>query len=103
MVNHARGLHTIEAQKKLHIEREIMEFEQVIDFEVEGNGALQEIGLDGHNLGIVEASPQGDLGCGGRQIRPIEDRGLFIGHASPFWAKLRAEYSPHAVKSKRIV
>ncbi len=80
-----------------------MEFEQVIAFEVEGNGALQEIGLDGHNLRVVEARPQGDLGCGGRQTHPIDDRGLLVSHASPFWAKLRAEYSLHAVKSKRIV
>ena len=59
-----------------------MEFEQVIAFEVEGNSALQQVGLDGYDLRIVETGPQGNFDRSGREIRPIDDCGLLISHTS---------------------
>ena len=102
-MDYPRGLHPIQAQKKLHIQREIVEFKQVVAFEMESKGAVEQIGVDGNNLRIVETRPKRYLLGAMREVHPIDDRGLLFSHASPFEARQRAEYSSHANKSKRIV
>jgi hypothetical protein len=83
VVNYARGLHALEAQEELHVEREIVEFEEMIAFEMESDGAVEEVGLDGDDLRVVEAGPpRGFLGASG-QVHPIDERGLLFGHVSP--------------------
>src|SRR6266851_268234 len=84
IMNYPRRLHTVEPQKKLQIQREIVEFKQVVAFEMQSDGALQKAGLDRHNLRIVEARPERHLSRAGRQVQPIEDPRLFVRHASPF-------------------
>jgi hypothetical protein len=36
----------------------------------------------------VESSPERHFLCAGREIHPIIDCALIIGHASPFWREL---------------
>ena len=87
-MKHAGGLNAIVTQRELHVQRELMEFEQMIAFEMESDGALEKVGGDGNDLRVVESGPERHFLCAGREIHPIIDCALIIGHASPFWREL---------------
>jgi hypothetical protein len=74
-VDYARGLDSVEAKKELHVEREIVEFEEMIAFEMKSDGAVEQVGLDGDDLGVVEAGPERDFLRAGRQVHPVDNRG----------------------------
>jgi hypothetical protein len=89
VLDNARGLDAIEAQEELHVEREIVKFEEVIAFKMESDGAVEEVGLDGDDLRVVETGPQRSFLSAGREIRPIGERRLLFGHVPPLRAGLR--------------
>lgn len=77
------GLHAVEAQEKLHVEREIVEFEKVIALEMKSDGAVEQVGLDGDDLGVVESGPERSFLGARRKIGPVDNRRLLFGHMPP--------------------
>src|SRR2546429_2505589 len=67
-----RRLHAFEPQEKLHIRRQFVEFQQVVALQMKSNGALQQVGLDGHNLrrgGPPTVTPQSGRAAGSSNRR----------------------------------
>ena len=70
---HPSRLHAVQSQMKLKVGRQLVELEQMIAFEMKGDGALQKIRLDRDDLRIVKSGPQGNLFDAVGQIHPIAD------------------------------
>jgi hypothetical protein len=83
VLDNASGLDAVEAEEELHVERETVEFEEVIAFEMESDGTIEQVGLDGDDLRVVEPGPQRGFLRAGGHVHPIDERGLLFGHVSP--------------------
>jgi hypothetical protein len=71
-------LRTFQFQKKLHIERELVKFQEVVAFEMESNGAFKQAGANGYDLRVMERRPQADDRGTRWKIYPIHEALLFF-------------------------